>query len=63
LELQSKIEYQLKRGVETDRNGLPKVSRTTWLRSSGEIEKLRKRINNARSDLSTGLQAINVHLR
>ena len=63
LDLQCKVEYQLKRGVEIDRNGLPKVSRMSWLRSSDEIEKLRRKIGNARSDLSTGLQAVNVHLR
>ena len=62
LELQCKIEYELKRGVEIDQNGLPKVSRTAWLRSSGEIEKLRQRINNARTNLSTGLQAIDLRL-
>ena len=64
LDLQSKIEYELKSGIEIDKNGLPKVSRTAWLGSSGEIEKLRQRINTARSDLSTGLQAIHhLHLR
>jgi hypothetical protein len=63
LELQSKIEYQLRRGVEVDQHGFPKVSRMTWLRSAGKIEDLRVKIRNARGNLSTGLQAINVHIR
>ena len=63
LELQSTIEYQLRRGIDVDRNGRPKVSRVTWLRSAGKVEDLRARIRNARGNLSTGLQVVDVHLR
>jgi hypothetical protein len=63
LELECTIEYQLRRGVEVDQNGLPKVSRMTWMRSAGKIEELRMKIKNSRGNLSTGLQAISLHIR
>ena len=63
LELQSKIEYQLKRSDELDKNGLPKVSRTAWLRSNGEIQRLREKIRDARANLLTGLATVNLQIR
>lgn len=62
LELQSKVEYQLKRGVEVDKNGFPKVSRASWLKSAKDIEQLRAKIRDARSNLAVGLQALSLHI-
>jgi hypothetical protein len=62
LELESFIEYQLRRGIDMDHNGLPKVSRMMWMRSAGKIEDLRVRIRNCRDNLSVGLQAVNLHI-
>ena len=63
LDLETTIEYELRHGVDMDRNGLPKVSRTAWLRQSAKTEKLRTNIRDTRDNLSVGLQAINIHLR
>lgn len=62
LELDSTIEYQLRRGIEVDQDGLPKVSRMMWMRSAGKIEDLRTRIRNSRDNLSTGIQALNLDI-
>ena len=63
LDLETTVEYELRHGVEMDKNGLPRVSRTAWLRKSSKLEKLRAKIQDTRDNLSVGLQAINIHMR
>ena len=63
LDLESKIEYQLKRSEDVDRQGLPKVSRAAWLKAGPDIDRMRQRIRDARGNLEAGLLAINVQIR
>ena len=62
LDLECTVEYQLRNGVEVDRDGRPKVSHVTWLKSSKKIQQLRDKIKDARDNLSTGLQGINLQI-
>lgn len=62
LDLQCTVEYQLRNGVEVDRDSRPKVSHATWLKSSKKIQQLRDKIRDARDNLSTGLQGINLQI-
>ena len=62
LDLESKVEYQLKRNEEKDYRGRPKVSRMNWLRARPEIALLRQNIRDARDNLTAGLAAISLNL-
>ena len=62
LELEKKIEYQLRRSEETDGQGRPKVSRSEWHRAEPEIRRLKDKIRDSRSNLDLEMSALAVHL-
>ena len=62
LDLESKIEFQLKRADVVAQDGRPKISRIAWLKADSEVERLKWRIRDARGNLSTALSAMNLHV-
>ena len=63
LELDSKIEYQLKRADKLNRHGCAKVSGLEWLGAGREIKRLKKNIRDARGNLEVGLGALHLQIR
>lgn len=63
LDLEKTIEYQLKRPEQVYQDGHLKISRSAWLKAAPEIERLRERIRDARSNLIAGLATINLEVR
>lgn len=64
LDLETKINNQLvRRDGGFDQNGFPKVAKVEWLRSGGQIKKMRQKIRDARGNLETGLAAMNLQIR
>lgn len=59
VELRALIELRATRPPEGD---VPRVSKVEWLRSGPEIERLRRRIGEARSNLSIAIGALNLQL-
>jgi len=62
LELDSKIEYQLKGSEQNDQLGRPTVSKRSWLRAAPEVERMRHNINHACSRLQLALTALNTEI-
>ncbi|KAK3710817.1 hypothetical protein LTR37_010041 [Vermiconidia calcicola] len=62
LELESMIEYQLKRSEESDAQGRPKVSRHEWIRAEPEIRRIKDKIRDCRSDLHLGIGALTLQI-
>lgn len=57
------VEYQLKRSEDLNKHGLPKVSKTEWLKGSSRIEKLKQNIRDARNNLQAAMIALDLHHR